>query len=276
MSIIVMAIGLWVLDPYSLKGLAKSAVAHSLMLANVFFYSETGYFDEGAAYKPLLHTWSLSVEEQFYAFFPLFLYFIFRRKPSYVIPAIVTVAVGSLALSIIGTSYFRSATFFLLPTRAWELLAGVMISAIAPYPKLGRWSSEIVSAVGLILILGAMFLLDHFTPFPGVAAIAPVLGAVFVIVGNRDSATLVSRFLSLKPMVFVGQMSYSLYLWHWPIIVISSLVINEITLPIRIGWIVISILLAILSLKFVEGPFGFLRSCSRIVRPTGLVGYLQF
>ena len=211
------------------QGLAKSALWALAVNANHYFWHATGdYFDREAELHPLLHTWSLSVEEQFYLVWPLALIGLARRRPALgyrtkVVRLLLLVALASLAYGIWCLSHTRSAGFYLMPARAWELAAGAL-TAVAPMrsgPRQQRFGA-VFGAGGLVAIASAVMLYDRTTAFPGAAALLPVLGAVAVIAGNGLAPRgLSARFLSIRAMVGIGLVSYSWYLWHWPLLAIA-------------------------------------------------------
>lgn len=252
----VFVLGILILDPISLESLGKSAVAQALMLANVFFMKSAGYFSEAAELKPLLHTWSLAVEEQFYIFFPLILILLARFKQR-VLPATLFILFTlSFFLSVFALMKYPSATFYLLPTRAWELLAGSLLAILITKIRITGRFAELLSIVGIALILLPMFAYSVDTTFPGIAALPPVLGAVLFILSNSwNNNTVVGRLLSTKLIVFIGMISYSLYLWHWPLLSFAHHVFIELTM-IHIFFILFFIFIfATLSWKYIETPF---------------------
>ena len=216
-----LCVGYLVLLPSELEELGESAVAHAMMLANVYFWRDTGYFAAPADFKPLLHTWSLAVEEQFYLVLPLVLVLCRRASRRRLFVGVAVCAGVSLAASAYGVVKHPHATFFLLPTRAWELLTGCLL-AVGPTPRSTsrRWRDEVLAWAGLLAIVSSMAMYTEKIPFPGFAALAPVLGTAAIIrATGRTPDILVGRILSIRPLTFVGLISYSLYLWHWPIIV---------------------------------------------------------
>jgi peptidoglycan/LPS O-acetylase OafA/YrhL len=238
---------------------AKSLLAATLSTSNIFFLHQSGYFDGPAAMKPLLHTWSLAVEEQFYIFLPLVLMAIRRYLAARQRALIIFVAALSFLVSAVGAFRSPDATFYLAHTRAWELLLGTLVTLdILPRMSSTLWRNA-ASFAGLALILTAGYAFDATTPFPGVAALMPCVGAALIIAAGRAGASLVGRFLALPPLVFVGMISYSLYLWHWPMIVFqgSSGLFAKGVSPKLAKLVVmgISLLVATLSWKFVEQPF---------------------
>lgn len=253
--------GWFLLLPDAYTSLGKSVVALVLIMANVNFWSEIGYFNPAAEVKPLLHTWSLAVEEQFYLIFPLFLMVIARLKQFHRLFGIVLFAsVLSLGLSAYGTRIRPEAAFYLLPTRAFELLIGVLLALRPPdaAPAAPRnLYGEIICLFGLGLIVIPCVIYSYATPFPGLYALPPVLGAAILIhrgaISGRPS--LVHRFLAWRVMVFIGLISYSLYLWHWPLIAFARYLLGEIDYRIAFTLVGASFGLGVLSWRYVETPF---------------------
>jgi hypothetical protein len=230
--------------------------------ANVFFWRQSGYFDPDADKAPLLHMWSLSLEEQFYLLFPLALLVLWRVGRRTVLPAIVAGAVASFALSWWGTTAYPGATFYLLPTRAWELLLGGACAlaarpAVADAAGEGTWSGrarESMAAGGLLLLLAPMLLLDEYTPFPGVAALAPAVGSAAVLV-FATGATATGRLLAWRPFVALGLVSYSAYLVHQPLFVLYRAWSLDVPDPLTTALLVVlTLALAWLSWWLVEQP----------------------
>ena len=245
--------------PSELKDFAKSLIAAVFSGSNIYFLKNSDYFAAPTASMPLLHTWSLAVEEQFYIFFPLFLLLIRQWIPGHFRKAVVLVAAASFAVSVFGAYAFPTATFYLPITRAWELLLGTMLSLhIFPAIRAGLWRN-VASAAGLILIVGCGFVYGARTHFPGLAAVPPCLGAALIIAAGQTGTSIVGRLLSLRPVVFVGLISYSLYIWHWPIIVFQRMSMVQIrdasSRSVKCGLLVVMILVATLSWRYVETPF---------------------
>lgn len=264
-----------ILYPYDFQEFGQSLFAQSLFLANMYFMRESGYFAAPAESMPLLHTWSLSVEEQFYILFPLVLVTaVFLLKKKKVVFLLGLLAAVSLALclwmvDIAGGAEFRvpfmsdiwgsasnvTAAFYLLPTRAWELLLGAII-ALLSVSIASAYMREALSFAGLAAILYAVFTFDMYSPFPGARALVPTIGAACIIVSNNSERTTVGSMLSLSPFVWVGLISYSLYLWHWPIFTLSKIhFVVDLSLEHYIPLIVLSVLLAWATYWFVETPF---------------------
>ena len=205
----------------------------------------------------MLHTWSLAVEGQFYLVFPLLMIAISRWADRSKAAIISILIITSLTLSVYGVAAKQAATFYLVHSRAWELMIGALI-ALAPsrpqYPRIGR---EILSIFGISLIALTVSLYHSEVPFPGIAAVVPCFGALCVIAAGNYGTTYVGRFLSVKPIVFLGLASYSLYLWHWPIFAFLRLRIGGVSLSteIAVGAVVFSLVIASLSWAYIERPF---------------------
>lgn len=237
-----------------LEKLAESTVGALLSISNFVFYEETGYFDNAAILKPLLHTWSLAVEEQFYLVLPLLLLLLTKIAPRHRTIAIAVLAGASLLAALIVTPLNQPFAFYLLPTRAWELLAGSLLALQAVPAVRNGALRQMLALVGVGLVVAPVFLFDALTPFPGPGAIAPVLGAAMLI--HCAPGTLVGRALGISPLRGIGLISYSLYLWHWPIIVLMSYPHQA---PLGLAGAAVAVALSLgvaaLSWKFVERPF---------------------
>jgi peptidoglycan/LPS O-acetylase OafA/YrhL len=234
---------------------SKSLFATSAFLSNVYFTRVTGgYFAVDSTFKPLLHTWSLAVEEQFYLLYPLFLVFIIRWAKSRLIQIVVVLLLASFAASCVGVVLAPEATFYLLPGRAWELLLGAIVSLAMISLPLDWRMREGLAWLGMACIVIAIGLLSSGSPFPGWNALLPCLGTALVIWANSEE-TSISRTLSHPSIVFFGLISYSLYLWHWPLITFYRYIINErLTASATVIIIAVSVGLASLSWKYVERP----------------------
>ena len=250
-------VSLYLFDPSGCKELGASIVSTTLFYSNIFFMLKSGYFEPQSLQRPLLHTWSLAVEEQFYIFFPLAMIIVNRYFKAKFFPLLLTTAIISLIASIYELSHHPGATFYLVPTRAWELLAGSILAlGVLPTPS-SFWFKNILSLTGLGFIIYSISFYNQSTPFPGQNALAPVLGASLIIWSNpTDRKTIVSTLLSMKPIVFIGLISYSLYLWHWPIVAFTKYITFQ---PLdgygKLFIIVTSVALATLSWWYIERPF---------------------
>ncbi len=266
---------MWMLAS-ELKDFGQSVISVGLFSSNILFWLETGYFEAPAETKPLLHTWSLAIEEQFYIFFPLVLLMLRHASRQRRLVTIATLTVVSLALAEWGGRVAPSATFYLLPTRAWELGIGALVALSAPsWSRVHAFVSETTSAIGLALILFAVFAFDSTTSFPSLAGLVPVLGTAAVII-FATPATVVGRLLGLRAFVGIGLISYSAYLWHQPILVFARTRLSggEIA-PLMYGiLILLTLVLAFVTWKFVELPFRrrALIGRNQIFMGTGLAG----
>jgi peptidoglycan/LPS O-acetylase OafA/YrhL len=252
--IITTIISSFMLLPKELEQFPATLIGSVLFFSNIVFWRQSGYFESAAEFKPLLHTWSLGVEEQFYIFAPLiFLITIsyFKKNDKFIIAAI---GLASFALCLILTPVAPAASFYLIPTRAWELLAGSMVS-FGVFPRIKSHKiNEGLAAFGLAMIVFAITSFDDTINFPGYAAAIPVLGASLIIA--YSSNTTVGKFLSWKPFVGIGLISYSLYLWHWPIIVFArDLGYMNGHMQFAILVIFAAIAIAYISWRFIETPF---------------------
>lgn len=243
---------MWML-PTQMKDFSQSLVAVSLFASNILFWSESGYFAADAEEKPLLHTWSLAVEEQYYVFFPIFLALAWRFGKSKVFWMIVVFAGISLLLSEWGWRNHPIANFYLGPSRAWELLAGSISAFIVQ--KNGVQKKGGLALVGLAAIVFSIFAYDESTPFPSTYTLVPVLGVVLLIL-YADKETLVAKLLSTKVMVVTGLISYSAYLWHQPLFAFARIrLADQPPTVLMLILSVISLILAYLSWRYIEKPF---------------------
>ena len=250
----------WILlTPDELRSFAKSVIGVSTFTSNFHFWGESGYFDTDAELKPLLHTWSLAVEEQYYIVFPLLL-MLLHRIGRRIIPAmLVLLVLASFALAEYGARNQSAAAFFLLPARAWELLAGSLCAVYLrrnPEPLAAFTGLQSMLALfGLLMILASVVLLDSNTPFPGVYALPTIAGTVLIICFAR-SGNMVGRLLALRFIVLAGLISYSAYLWHQPLFVFSRhAYASEPPASLMIALALLSMVLAYLSWRFIEAPF---------------------
>jgi peptidoglycan/LPS O-acetylase OafA/YrhL len=266
MALITSAFAYHYFFPSDLLNYARSLIAAALSAANIYFWSIAGYFDVTSTTQPLIHTWSLAVEEQFYIFLPLLLIFLSKRLPAYRRPAIWASLLGSLALSCYLVFTHPGATFYLIPTRAWELLTGTVLSFPQFLRPIARGVRETLSALGAALIAFSVFGFSATTPFPGATALLPCVGAALIIVAGQSGRTVTGDMLSLRPIVFLGTISYSLYLWHWPIVVFQHqyafLVPNQTFMHSshqfllrNVAIIIASLIMGVISWRFVERPF---------------------
>ncbi|MEE9494794.1 MAG: acyltransferase family protein [Gammaproteobacteria bacterium] len=248
-------VGYFLLLPDEYITLSESTASALGFVPNIYFFATAStYFGLDIVTAPLLHTWSLGIEEQFYLFFPVIVFLLYKyKKQGWIIPVIAALFIASILANILFAGVQTKFTFYMLPTRAWELLAGVLLS-LGFLPEVrNKLFANLISMAGLVLILGAMLALDETAIFPGVNAIYPVLGAVFIIYANTHRETVVSRLLSNKVFVWIGLISYSLYLWHWPVTVYTKLIWDS---PLSQLFVVcVSVLLAAISYHYIESRY---------------------
>ena len=254
---------MWML-PSQMKDFSQSLVAVSLFASNILFWRESGYFAAAAEEKPLLHTWSLAVEEQYYVLFPIFLILAWRFGKNRVFWMIVVMATISLLLSEWGWRNKATANFYLAPTRAWELFAGSIAAFIVQ--KQGVQKNNLLATLGLAAIIFSIFFYDETTPFPSVYALVPVLGVVLLVL-YADKETLAAKLLSTKGFVGIGLISYSAYLWHQPIFAFARVkLLGETSEMLMLNLAAFSVVLGYLSWKFIERPFRKISGKSTISR----------
>ena len=244
-------IGAFLQTPERYASLARSAMAHVLMASNCYFTRDQGYFAEKSDHEPLLHTWSLSVEEQFYLIFPLIVCFVWKRAPQRLALVFTSAALISFSWSWIEVVSNPKWAFFLLPARGWELLVGALL-AILPQKTIRSLCNEAWAGLGLVLVLAPMFFFDRQTAFPGPGALAPVLGAALLI--WTGGSTKIGKLLGWRALVRIGLISYSLYLWHWPFVVFAREMLLELTFTWKIALLVASLLAGYSSWRWVEMP----------------------
>ena len=202
--------------PHEFERLAHSAMAAMGFASNIYFWRISDYFSPDAELMPLLHTWSLGVEEQFYIFYPLFILVLMRLKPAALKPLLPVLALGSLLLGWLVAMRSPIGAFYLFPTRAWELLLGASLAA-GIFPRIAATGTrQGLALAGAGLIIAGVLLVRPGNAFPVPWALLPCVGTALLL--GYGEASVVGRMLSLAPIRYVGRISYSVYLWHWPII----------------------------------------------------------
>lgn len=266
--------GWFILLPEDFERFSLSAIAATTFWSNIFFWMESGYFDTETELKPLLHTWSLAVEEQYYIFFPVLLALLWRFGKGVILAILATIFAASLALGVwdFGALSEPEAAFYLLPTRAWELMIGSFVAFYMARTAVrlpGPALSGLLSVSGMGLILYAIFAYDKNTPFPCLYTLAPTLGTALIILFERRG-TWSFRVLANPVCIGIGLVSYSAYLWHQPLFAYARY--TSLEHPSLMAMALLSIAtfgLAWLSYKFVETPF---RNKARFTRMRIFVG----
>jgi len=239
----------------SLQEYGRTLGATAVFFSNLELYRATDYFATEAELEPLVHTWSLAVEEQYYIVFPLLLALLYRRWPKAIAPALAAIGVTSLALSIRWLQIDPPLAFYSALSRTFELMLGSLLAVGLRGEGVPRVWREASAALGLGLIALACVLLTPRTPFPGVAALLPCLGAALLIWSGGQGNTWAGRWVASLPVRWVGAMSFSLYLWHWPMLVLARHWVLDQPTPWEAGAAVAaSVLVARASLKWVETP----------------------
>lgn len=254
MMLVTIILSGFLLLPEHFRNFGKSIAATVFFSSNFFFWKQSGYFDAAAETKPLLHTWSLGVEEQFYIIFPLFLLWLYKNRKNTKL-AVTAVFAVSLALSIFLTYRKPEMSFYLLPTRAWELMLGALLSLGVFKRVENRFAADALSLLGAAMIAASVAFFNTATPFPGYNALLPCVGAAMVIYAGEKSVF--GRILSFRPLVFTGLLSYALYLWHWSFIAFRNYYKNIAGDAFFMSnWFIIAVtfLFALISYYFVEHP----------------------
>ncbi len=242
----------WML-PSQMEDFGASLISVAFFVSNIFFWQTSDYFAASAELKPMLHTWSLAVEEQYYILFPPLLYLVWKWRPKWILPSFIIGFVASLLLAHWLTQTDPSASFYLSPTRFWEILAGSICAYVLKNHTIPE--SDIGGSIGLALIALSVGVFTENTPNPGVWTVLPILGTALIVLFARGG-TFTAKVLGFGPLVWIGTLSYSAYLWHQPLLAFAR--IRFVSEPH--GWFLFSLIFATfalswLSWKFVEQPF---------------------
>lgn len=245
--------GWFALFPIEFKQLGKHIAGSAGFLANFTLWNEAGYFDNSSNTKPLIHIWSLGIEEQFYLFWPLFLWFVYKIRINFFLPIFLFILI-SFSFNIYISKYDNVASFYSPITRFWEILFGSLLALHTKRNQFHKLNANFFSILGFSLIIIALFLINDELPFSGVITILPVLGTFFLILAG-DNALINRTLLSNKILVWFGLISFPLYLWHWPLISFARIVESDFpNVNYRIVSIILSIILAWITYKFIEKP----------------------
>lgn len=249
---VLLILGWWVLMPLDYKMLGTHAVFSLTFLSNIKFWREAGYFDAASHEKWLLHTWSLAVEWQFYLLLPLALLAVWKLRPGRksIVVAMIVGLLLSLALSVLGTPQQPTAAFFLLPTRAWEMLAGGLIFLLPPRLVLSASQRAALEAFGLALVVGAVIGFEISSVWPGWRALVPVLGTVSILLAARPESLWTGSTIAQ----WLGSRSYSIYLWHWPVVVALTYLEWQGNPGAIAAGLALTVVLGHLSYQWVENP----------------------
>lgn len=248
---------LW-LEPADMKDFSKSISKVTQFTSNIYFYRNSGYFDTATELKPLLHTWSLAVEEQYYLLFPLLLLLVKRFGKIWIGAVITLIAISSFLVAQYYSSTKPMAAFYLLHSRAWELMIGALVAFNYTDHNINRHTqnhSQYGSLLGFLLICASIFLYEKSLPYPSFYTLAPTAGTALIIAFNTKN-TLVSKILGSKPFVSIGLVSYGAYLWHQPLFAFfRHAFLDDVPIYAMLLLVVASFVLALLTWKFIERPF---------------------
>lgn len=255
-----LVVGHFILLPDDLKELSYVSIASILPTANIYFtyFLDTGYFADASALQPLLHLWSLGVEEQFYLFWPtLLLLLLARAKPAAQLAIVALLAAASFVLAESLLASQPMFAYYMLPTRAGELLIGALLAMLlrqGPLAHLPTTGRNLAGLTGIALIVFSLFWITEDAGFPGVNALPSTVGAALIIWAGSGQPSLVSRVLALPLLVFIGLISYSLYLWHWPVLAFYRYAYGAVGPLAGIGLFGLMMILSVLSYRWVERP----------------------
>ena len=256
MLALVTPLAVWLLSPAGLHDFGRILGATAVFFSNMALYGTAGYFDTATELKPLVHTWSLAVEEQYYIVFPLLLAWLFKRWRDGIVPVLVAAGLISLLLSAWWLRHDPALSFYSALSRTFELMVGSLLAVRVWGPGASQGLREVAAWLGLLLISSACLLLTPQTAFPGVTALLPCAGAALLIgSGGGGASTQAGRMVAVAPLRWLGALSFSLYLWHWPVLVFTRhVVLGEPDVWQSLLAVVLSVLLAWASLRWVEAP----------------------
>jgi peptidoglycan/LPS O-acetylase OafA/YrhL len=239
------------LTPQQMEDFLRVYFGALVMVPNIVLWTDVSYFTEAAATRPLLHLWSLGVEEQFYLFFPFILFLLWRRSARTRWATLSAIALASFVCASALLVVDPTAGFYLLPSRAWELIAGALAALAVRRP--GPRASQVLSVVGLLLVLVPLFIFRPASPGP--ETLIPIAGVVLCLL-TAGSTTLVGRVLTASPIILIGKGSYGAYLWHWPLLVFARIQnVDEPSLAVKLALMVVALSLGLASWRWIETPF---------------------
>lgn len=252
LCVVMLGVGYFVLAPVDYKMLATHAISTLGFVSNIKFWSEAGYFDVASHEKWLLHTWSLSIEWQFYLLLPIVLTIIWRFRPGRTAQFAFVFLCGvlSLATSVLLAAISSNSAFYLLPARAWEMLAGGLVLLLVKNLTLGVQAKALMEFFGFVLVVASILFFDGFMPWPGWPATIPVLGAMMILIAHRER----SIWTTFPLAQWLGDRSYSLYLWHWPIVVALAFVEQQRNPLAIVTGIAATLVLGHVSCTWIERP----------------------
>ncbi|MEO1206681.1 MAG: acyltransferase family protein [Pseudomonadota bacterium] len=248
----------FVMSPDDFRHFGRSLTAATLFFSNIYFAGKTGYFDAPAHDRPLLHTWSLSIEEQFYiAWAPLLLLLVPRLRTPTIALGLVIVCIPLIAWSEYMAQTQANRAYFATEARIWELLVGATLAFVYDKWRISKRTAELLVGAGLVAIFASVTWLSRETPFPGIAALPACLGTAAILLATQHHNQLrIAHWLTIRPLVFIGLISYSLYLWHWPVLTFGRLLLERTPTPFEtVLLIALAGLLAVLSWRYIEQPF---------------------
>lgn len=241
--------------PNEVKEYAGSVLSSLSFVSNIYFWQQDSYWAVESKLKPFLHTWSLSVEEQFYIFYPVIILILLKYVPKHVNVVLIAGFFLSLILAHVGSIHFSTASFYLLPMRGWELLAGGILAKLEL--DRGRENAPlldlIMPKIAMALILGSFFLFDNETRHPSLLTLFPVVGSMLLI-RFCNQGEFVTKLLSSGALVAIGLLSYGLYIWHYPVFAFAQIQNPTPSLYDKTAWIIVSFLLTTLTYFLIEKP----------------------
>lgn len=246
------------LNPREMIDFAESIISTITFSSNILFWQEIGYFNTKSELKPLIHTWSLSVEEQYYLIFPLVTLIALGFGRKYFISLVITVLFVSIVLAEWGSNNTPDAAFYLLPTRAWEIMIGSLCAIIIYYRLFGSYDKSLIfnnifSFLGLFLIIYSVLFFDRYVKSPGIMMLVPTIGTALIILFSQKM-TIVTRILSISPFVYIGLLSYSLYIYHQPVFAFARYYHSDDFINNALYYIFLITLISAISYKVIENP----------------------